>query len=142
MWEMSLHEYGIVGRICSLSNVLNELGSLRRYRLVIVDESHNLRNREGNRYKFLKEYIDKNESKCVLLTATPYNKTFLDISAQLRLFLNEDASKDLGIRPEKLLSELGEAKFNALHQCPVRSLTAFEKSDYPDDWRELMRHYL
>lgn len=142
MWDMYLQEYGIVGRVSSLSNVINALPNLRRYRLVIIDESHNLRNREGKRYKVIKEYIEKNESKCVLLTATPYNKTFLDISAQLRLFLSDDASKDLGIRPEKLLSELGEAKFNAQYQCPVRSLTAFEKSDYPDDWRELMRHYL
>jgi superfamily II DNA or RNA helicase len=142
MWDMYLQEYGIVGRVSSLSNVINDLPNLRRYRLVIIDESHNLRNREGKRYKVIKEYIEKNESKCVLLTATPYNKTFLDISAQLRLFLSDDASKDLGIRPEKLLSELGEAKFNAQYQCPVRSLTAFEKSDYPDDWRELMRHYL
>ena len=28
------------------------------------------------------------------------------------------------------------------HQCPVRSLAAFEKSEYADDWRELMRLYL
>ncbi len=142
MWEMYLHEYSIVGRVCSLSNVQHELPGLRRYRLVVIDESHNLRNREGKRYKVIKEYIEKNESKCVLLTATPYNKTFLDISAQLRLFLSDEASKDLSIRPEKLLSELGEATFNALYQCPVRSLTAFEKSPHPDDWRELMRHYL
>ena len=142
MWDMYLQEYGIVGRVSSLSNVLSELPNLRRYRHVIIDESHNLRNREGKRYKVIQEYIEKNESKCVLLTATPYNKTFLDISAQLRLFLSDDASRDLGIRPEKLLNELGEAKFNAQYQCPVRSLTAFEKSSYPDDWRELMRHYL
>jgi superfamily II DNA or RNA helicase len=142
MWDMYLQEYGIVGCVCSLSNVLRELQDMRRYRLVIIDESHNLRNREGKRYRVIKEYIEKNESKCVLLTATPYNKTFLDISAQLRLFLSDEASKDLGIRPEKLLSELGETKFNAQYQCPVRSLTAFEKSSYPDDWRELMRHYL
>jgi superfamily II DNA or RNA helicase len=142
MWDTYLQDYGIVGRVCSLSNVLTELANLRRYRLVIIDESHNLRNREGKRYKVIKEYIEKNESRCILLTATPYNKTFLDISSQLRLFLSDDASKDLGIRPEKLLSELGEAKFNTQFQCPVRSLTAFEKSSYPDDWRELMRHYL
>src|SRR5579884_2317369 len=128
MWDMYLQDYGIVGRVCSLSNVLGELPGLRRYRLVIIDESHNLRNREGKRYKIIKEYIEKNDSKCVLLTATPYNKTFLDISAQLRLFLSDEASKDLGIRPEKLLSELGETRFNAQYQCPVRSLTAFERA--------------
>src|SRR5436305_1777135 len=110
MWDTYLQEYGIVGRVCSLSNVLGELPNLRRYRLVVIDESHNLRNREGKRYRIIKEYIEKNESRCVLLTATPYNKTFLDISAQLRLFLSDDASKDLGIRPEKLLSVEALAK--------------------------------
>jgi hypothetical protein len=28
------------------------------------------------------------------------------------------------------------------HQCPVRSLSAFEKSEHADDWRELMRLYM
>src|SRR5258708_27004733 len=86
------------------------------------------------------DYIEKNESKCILLSATPYNKTYLDLSAQLRLFVSED--QDLGLRPEKLLNVIGEAKFNSLHQCRVRSLAAFEKSEYPDDWRELMRLYM
>ena len=142
MWRDYMHDYGLVHEVVSVSNVQNELPGMRRFRLVIIDESHNLRNREGKRYNAIKTYIEKNESKCILLTATPYNKTYLDISAQLRLFLTDDASKDLGIRPEKLLSELGEARFNSLHQCPVRSLTAFEQSTYADDWRELMRHYL
>ncbi|GIW56146.1 MAG: hypothetical protein KatS3mg082_2550 [Nitrospiraceae bacterium] len=33
-------------------------------------------------------------------------------------------------------------EFIRRHQCPVRSLAAFEKSQYADDWRELMRLYL
>ncbi|GAC1614971.1 MAG: helicase-related protein [Ktedonobacteraceae bacterium] len=142
MWDNYLHAYGLVGKVHSVSNVINELPGLSRFRLLIIDESHNLRNPEGKRYKAIKDYIEKNESKCILLTATPYNKSYIDISTQLRLFLNEEASKDLGMRPEKLISEMGEARFNATHQCPVRSLTAFEKSPYADDWRDLMRHYL
>jgi hypothetical protein len=50
--------------------------------------------------------------------------------------------KDLGIRPERRLRELGETEFIRRHQCPVRSLAAFEKSEYPDDWRDLMRLYM
>ncbi len=142
MWREYLHDYHLVGEVHAVSNVINELPNLRRFRLVIIDESHNLRNREGKRYKVIKDYIEKNESKCVLLSATPYNKTYLDLSAQLRLFLSDEQSKDLGIRPEKLLNELGESKFHIIHQCPIRSLTAFEKSEYADDWRELMRLYL
>jgi hypothetical protein len=37
---------------------------------------------------------------------------------------------------------MGEAEFMHRHQCPVRSLAAFEKSSFPDDWRDLMRLYL
>src|SRR5436305_1958561 len=142
MWRDYLHDYHLVGEVHSVSNAQNELPDLRRFRVVIIDESHNLRNREGRRYKVIKDYIEKNESKCILLTATPYNKTYLDLSAQLRLFLSDEQSKDLGIRPERMIGKLGERTFTGLYQCPVRSLTAFEKSEYADDWRELMRLYL
>jgi SNF2 family DNA or RNA helicase len=83
------------------ARVRQELPQLRRYRLVIIDESHNLRNREGSRFRAIQEYVLANESKCVLLSATPYNKTYLDLSSQLRVFLSDE--KDLGIRPEALL---------------------------------------
>src|SRR6266480_7022537 len=72
----------------------------------------------------------------------PYNKTYLDLSAQLRLFLTDEQSRDVGIRPEKLLSAMGETTFNSKYQCPVRSLAAFEESEYADDWRDLMRLFL
>ena len=82
---------------------------------MLIDESHNLRNREGKRYRAIQEYIRKNESKVILLSATPYNKTYLDLSNQLRLFLPED--DDIGIRPESLLREIGETEFIRRHQC-------------------------
>lgn len=142
MWQDYLIRYKLVGEVHSLSNVINELEDLRRYRLVIIDESHNLRNREGKRYAAIKSYIERNESKCILLSATPYNKRYQDLSAQLRLFLTEEQSNDLGIRPEKLLAEMGEIKFASAYQCSVRSLTAFEQSEHADDWRDLMRLYM
>jgi len=106
----------------------------------LIEESHNLRNREGKRFRAIQEYVEENDSKCIMLSATPYNKTYLDLSNQLRLFVKE--GKDLGIRPEQLLKELCETEFSRRHQCPVHSLAAFEKSFYADDWRDLMRLYL
>ena len=50
-------------------------------------------------------------------------------------------SNAVPIRPERLLNELGETGLARL-QCRPRSLAAFEKSEYADDWRELMRLYL
>ncbi|HEU4329023.1 MAG TPA: helicase-related protein [Roseiflexaceae bacterium] len=140
MWEDYRERYGLRARILPFSRVTTELTSLRRYRLVLIDESHNLRNREGRRYRAIQEYIRANESRVILLSATPYNKTYLDLSSQLRLFLEED--RDLGVRPERLLREIGEAEFARRYQAPVRSLAAFEQSPYADDWRELMRLFM
>jgi SNF2 family DNA or RNA helicase len=140
MWEDYCHQYRLRAKVLSLSQVTTKLPDLRRYTLVLIDESHNLRNRDGKRYRAIQEYIQENESKCILLSATPYNKTYLDLSNQLRLFIPEDVN--LGIRPEQLLREIGEPEFIRRHQCPVHSLAAFEKSEHVDDWRELMRLYL
>jgi superfamily II DNA or RNA helicase len=141
MWEDYRERYRLrSGRVISHSVVERELADLRRFRVVIIDESHNLRNRDGKRYRAIQEYVQANESRCILLSATPYNKTYLDLANQLRLFVPEDA--DLGIRPERLLDELGETEFIRRHQAPVRSLAAFEHSHYADDWRDLMRLYL
>jgi hypothetical protein len=67
----------------------------------------------------------------------PTTRPYVDLSNQPRLVVSED--KDLGIRPERLLKDLGETEFIRRHQSPVRSLAAFEKSEYADDWREQRR---
>ncbi len=140
MWEDYRLRYRLRAKVLSITRVQIELADLRRFRQVIIDESHNLRNRDGKRYRAINEYLSSNDSKVILLSATPYNKTFLDLSNQLRLFIDE--TDDIGVRPEKLLRELGETEFIRRHQCPVRSLAAFEKSEHADDWRDLMRLYL
>ena len=140
MWEDYRITYSLRAVVLSISRAIRELPDLRRFRLVIIDESHNLRNREGKTYRAIHEYLRENESRVILLSATPYNKTYLDLSNQLRLFVPDD--QDLGIRPEQLLRELGEIEFVRRHQCSPRSLAAFEKSPHTDDWRELMRLYL
>ncbi len=140
MWNKYRHDYRLRATVLSISQVQTRLADMPRHRLVVIDESHNLRNREGRRYGVIQDYINRNDSKCILLSATPYNKTYLDLSAQLALFVSREAN--LGIRPERLLSEIGEIEFSSRHQAPVRSLAAFELSEHPDDWRDLMRLYL
>lgn len=141
MWEEYRDRYRLIGRVLPISRVQTDLPNMRRHRLVIVDESHNLRNTEGKRYRAIREYIAENESRAILLSATPYNKSYEDLSAQLGLFIPRE--EDLGIRPERMLSAIGgEAEFVRKHQAPLRSLAAFEQSEHADDWRELMRLYL
>jgi superfamily II DNA or RNA helicase len=140
MWRDYKIRYGLRAEILPLSKVLNKLPNLPRFRLVIIDESHNLRNRDGKRHQAIRDYIERNESKVVMLTATPYNKTYLDLSNQLRLFIPEDTQ--LGIRPEALLNTITPAEFMATYQSNIRSLAAFEKSEFAEDWRQLMRLFM
>jgi len=140
MWEDYRQRYHLRATVMSITEVQSKLPDLRPHRLVVIDESHNLRNRAGRRYRAIADYISSFDPRVVLLSATPYNKTYLDLSNQLRLFIDEQ--KDIGIRPEKLIRKLGETEFIRRHQCPVRSLAAFEKSEHADDWRDLMRLYL
>lgn len=141
MWKDYVYKYRMRADVLSISQAQNVLPKERRYRVVLIDESHNLRNREGKRYRSIQEYILLNESKVILLTATPYNKTYIDLSNQLRLFIPED--KDLGISPERFIESIGgPVQFMAQYQYPTRSLLAFEKSEFADDWRELMRLFM
>lgn len=142
MWEDYIAKYRLHGKVLSQSMVTTQLEDMRRYRIVIVDESHNFRNKDGQRYQAIKEYIEKNESKVILLTATPYNKSYFDISNQLRLFIDEN--QELPFSPEKYIASIGgPVYFSMKHgDISMHSLAAFEKSNDPDDWRELMRHYL
>lgn len=140
MWQQYVDDYQLRGRVLSISVVQSELAKLRRYQIVILDESHNLRNPEGKRYRAIREYIQRNESRCILLSATPYNKTYGDLAAQLALFIPDDA--ELGVRPEQLLRSMTEIEFRRKHQCSSSSLAAFAKSEYPDDWRSLLSRYM
>jgi len=143
MWEDYAHRYRLIAKVVSVTQAQNILPELRRYRVVIVDESHNLRNREGRRWAVIRDYISRNASKCILLSATPYNKAYLDLANQLRLFLEpEDV---VGFRPEEYLRRDCDGRpdeFTRRHQCPLNCLAAFEKSEHPDDWRELMRLFM
>ena len=140
MWQAYVYEYGLRAQVLSLSRVIGGLETLRRYRLVVIDESHNLRNRESKRYRAIREYVQANDSKCILLSATPYNKSYRDLSSQLLLFMDDE--QDLGIRPERLIREHGELGFGKVHQGSPRTIAAFDKSEHADDWRDLMRLYL
>jgi superfamily II DNA or RNA helicase len=142
MWEDYVHKYKLHAKVLSQSMVQRQLPNLRRYRLVVIDESHNMRNDNGSRYRAIKSYIEENESKVILLSATPYNKSYIDLSNQLRLFLADD--KDLGISPERYIESIGgQVHFTAKHtETFIRSIKAFERSSFSDDWRELMRQYL
>jgi ERCC4-related helicase len=72
-------------------------------KLIVIDESHNLRNDKSNRYKFLLEQIlkENEDVKVLLLSATPINNSLNDIRNQFKLMVQGDVGgyeETLGIR--------------------------------------------
>ena len=141
MWKKYRTKYDMKADIISMSKPI-DVSNARYYKLIIVDESHNLRNSNGARYQNIQSLIQKQNSSVLLLTATPYNMDFRDLSNQLKLFIEED--QDLGIRPEMYIKQIGgEREFLMKHnEVFIRSIKAFEQSDCVEDWNELMKLFL
>ncbi len=91
-------------------------------KLLVIDESHNLRNDKSNRYQFLvKELLQKvkGEVKILMLSATPINNTLLDIRNQFRLItLGNDLGfyESIGIKNLDYVFRRAQRKFNEWRQ--------------------------
>lgn len=138
MWEGYFDAYDIPGRVVSYSVAHTVLPTISRYRFVIVDESHTLRNDERRDYKALQEYLERANAKALLLTATPYNRRFEDVANQLGLFIQPD--DDLGIAPINALA--ADPKLIDKVDGKITTLQAFRKSEDADDWKRLMSEHL
>ena len=138
MWEKHLEEYDINGRVVPYSMADKVLPELKRFHLVICDESHNLRNNSTITYDTIHQYIRTNSSKVLLLTATPYNLAFTDVANQIGLYIDED--DDLGIVPTEALHR--DPNLMAKVDGKINTLTAFRKSEEPEDWKRLMSDHL
>lgn len=141
MWHKYIKKCDLKAVVHSMAKPI-DVENARYYRLIIVDESHNLRNASGKRYQNIHALIEKQDCKVLLLTATPYNKDFADLASQLTLFLDEN--QDLGIRPENYIKEIGgEYQFAYKHgDIDIRTIRAFMQSRSADDWNELMKLFL
>jgi superfamily II DNA or RNA helicase len=144
MWSETLEHYELPHKVLGLSQPLvKDLPNLRTYKVVIIDEAHNLRHDSTKIWPEVKKYISENNSRLILLTATMFNADVMDIAGQLELKLDPD--DDLGIQPEKHIealseSELRDFRIDLNHQ--TTTLKAFKRSEEADDWRRLLSLFL
>jgi superfamily II DNA or RNA helicase len=138
MWEEHFEAYELHGRVVPYSMAHAILPDLRRYPFVIVDESHTLRNSTRRDYRAIQEYIGSNDSKTLLLTATPYNIRFEDVANQLGLYIDDD--DDLGIAPLNAMAT--DPNLADRVDGKTTTMAAFRRSDDPDDWKRLMSEHL
>jgi len=110
MWERYNEVYQLNARVLSAgylhesndgaSNFLLNDVKYRDRDFVLVDESHNFRYPNTQRYKMLEAYLATGR-RCCFLTATPRNKTAWDVYYQIKLF-HQDDKTDLPIDPPDL----------------------------------------
>jgi superfamily II DNA or RNA helicase len=66
----------------------DELNQITEHTLIILDESHHLRNDDGGtrlRNQRIRMGVRENGAKLLLLTATPFSKGIPDVNSQLAL---------------------------------------------------------
>lgn len=129
MWEHYNEAYQLNARVLSIGmlredadrpdyNILMDDERFADRDFILIDESHNFRNVDNQRYKLLESYLQIGERRCVLLTATPRNRAIWDIYNQLKLFHSGDRTR-LPINPPNLREfiksvERGEQKAASL----------------------------
>lgn len=101
-------------------------------KLIVIDESHNLRNDKSNRYKFLLEQIlkENEDVKVLLLSATPINNSLNDIRNQFKLMVQGDVGgyeETLGIRNLDYTFRTAQKVFNEWREEPSPRISDFIK---------------
>ena len=122
MWERYNEAYQLNARILSTGylqesdkgNILLDDSKFRDRDFILVDESHNFRYPDTQRYKLLQAYLSTGDRKSCFITATPRNKSAWDVYFQMKLF-HQDDKTDLPVDPSDLkayfkLIEKGERK--------------------------------
>jgi superfamily II DNA or RNA helicase len=90
VWHKKLDEFGIKASIISqeeLGRSNFNISPYNKYDIVVIDESHNFRNSNTNRYRNLQRLLGsgRRHKRVVLLTATPINNTVYDLYHQILL---------------------------------------------------------
>ena len=121
MWESYLRMYGLSGEVYSAGLLLKgikedgsldeKLQQIKEYLnsvgVILVDEAHKFSNPNSNSYANLQRLIG--DKKVILLTATPYRKSFKDIVHQIQLFMPGEYHK-FPVSPPKWSSVIREVE--------------------------------
>ncbi len=155
MWERELGEASISAQIVSQEAMGRQEFDPTEYGdadVILVDESHNFRNRTAHRYDALADVVKLNggkgrdgmRKKVILLTATPINNDLLDLYNQLSFVTQGDKSYFtacgigdvyryfLRARRESRAGGSMIALFNLLEEVVIRRTRPFIRKAYPE----------
>lgn len=157
MWQTRLHDTKIQATVLGQETLGREefdVESYGKYDVVVVDESHNFRNKDSGRYNKLSSLLGLNGGrgehgyckKLILLTATPINNSVMDLHNQVRFIARGDnaffAGAGIGRLDRYFLNArrqvlagtaaAGRALYNLLDEIAIRRTRQFIKTAYPD----------
>lgn len=143
LWRPLLQRFSIPCEIVSMERVSQKdfpVNEYSRFKVIVVDESHNFRNPNANRWENLFRILTNGDpdKKLVLLTATPVNNTVFDLYHQLR-FVTRDAQDFFAAANIPNLFRYfiqAEANKDALYEVleaiAVRRSRRFIRANYPN----------
>ena len=155
MWQRELEEATISAKILSqeeLGREQFETSNFADVDVVLLDESHNFRNRNAQRFGNLERLLGTNggrgrdgmRKKVILLTATPVSNDLFDLYNQFSLITQGDrsyfAAAGIGdlyryflqARREARRNVPGIALFNLLEEVVIRRTRSFIRKAYPE----------
>ncbi len=144
VWRPLLQQHAIPHEIVSMERVSQRDFPVeeyaQRFRVIVVDESHNFRNPDTNRWPNLFRLIRDGEpdKKVILLTATTVNNTVFDLYHQLRFITRDDRRSLLAAGITDLwdyfrrAEQSREALYEVLEALAVRRSRQFIRQNYPD----------
>jgi len=154
LWRPALKDIGVSENIIhqeelgredfSFESLEKELNlKLKDIALIVVDESHNFRNSNTNRFENLFTLIEKaselSKPKILLLTATPMNNSYWDFYFQLMLITQYNKSifsKEGIFDLEKLFKKADRGNTKPLNDIlqiiSIRRTRQYIKDNYPD----------
>lgn len=120
--------------------------------IILIDESHNFRNRNTQRYESMEQIISSHggrgkqgsRKKIILVTATPISNNILDLYNQITLLTGGDRSYFAGAgigdlyrfflaaRRDSSSQTTGVSLFNLLEEVVIRRTRAFIRKCYPE----------
>lgn len=143
MWQRQIDESRIAATIIGMEELGQKEFPVARYsdaEFILVDESHNFRNPQSQRYQNLSRVIASGEPKRVaLLTATPINNGLWDLYHQIALWTrgNDGYFREAGIRSLRGYFKeaegaggAGGALFNLLEEVVIRRTRHFIEEHY------------
>ena len=155
MWQKELQEASIAAQIVSQEGLGQEDFDPRPHEdadIVLIDESHNFRNKNAQRYGNVERLLggiggrgkQGARKKIILLTATPINNDLLDLYNQISLITmgNRGYFSSCGIgdlhkyflqaRRDFRNENRGQAIFNLLEEVVIRRTRPFIRKAYPE----------